>query len=99
MKSLSKWQDDLIGCPSQCYLTVEHEGKKAVLYLRWRWQDPWQGHVIEDAPPDELWEGKWSPDLFEKYNIFCREDDDLDKIKKALVICAEQWFRSEKQKS
>jgi len=93
MQLLSKWRDDLCGCPSQCYGEVEHEGKKLMLYLRWRHQDPWQGHVIENAPVNELWEGDWSPDLFAEYTYFFTENDDLDKIKSALIISAEQWLK------
>lgn len=93
MKLLSSWQDDLAWCPSQCYGEAEHEGKKFTLYLRWRHEDPWQGHVIENAPLDRVWEGDWSPDLFEHYTYFFTENDDLDKIKSALMICAERWFK------
>jgi hypothetical protein len=98
MQFSSKWRDDLIGCPSQCYGEVEHEGKKFTLYLRWRHSDPWQGHVVADAPLDSVWEGEWSPDLFSKYDYFFREDDNLDKIKFALMICAEQWLMEVKAK-
>jgi len=93
MQLLSNWRDDLAGCPSQCYAQAEHEGKKFDLYLRWRHEDPWQGHVIEDAPVDAVWQGEWSPDLFQKYDYFFEEDDDLSKIKSALLICAERWFK------
>lgn len=90
---VSSWQDDLCWCPSQCYGEIEHEGKRVVLYLRWRHEDPWQGHVIEDAPVDAVWQGEWSPDLFLLYTYFFTENDDLDKIKSALMICAERWFK------
>ena len=93
MQLLSNWQDDLIWCPSQCKIQAEHDGKKFELYLRWRHEDPWQGHVIENAAFDESWDGDWSPDLFLKYDYFFKQDDNLDKIKSALIICAERWFK------
>jgi len=93
MHLLSNWQDDLAWCPSQCKVEVEYEGKRFVLYLRWRHQDPWQGHLVENAPVDTLWEGKWSPDLFERYDYFFAEDDNLDKIKLALIMCVERWLK------
>jgi len=93
MHLLSSWQDDLIWCPSQCKVQAEHEGKKFGLYLRWRHEDPWQGHVIENAPVNAEWEGDWSPNLFQKYDFFFEQDDDLNQIKVALVMCAERWFK------
>jgi len=91
MQLLSSWQDDLVWCPSQCRVEAEHKGEKIVLYLRWRHQDPWQGHVIENEPVDAG--GDWSPDLLQKYEFFFKQDNDLDKIKSALIMCAERWLK------
>ena len=47
MKIVSGWKDDLIFCPSQCYLNIEFKNKFFVIYLRWRYQDPWTCCLIE----------------------------------------------------
>ena len=40
-KFTTKWDDNLIWCPSQIYRTFEYNGKQYQLYGRWRWDDPW----------------------------------------------------------
>ena len=81
----SLWVDDLIGCPSQCYKEVGPPGMKYVLYLRWRWDNPWQGHIILAKDRDHLTndEAVWSEDLFEKNHLFFRENE-LEAAKEAL---------------
>lgn len=44
---VSEWKDDLIWCPSQCYLQMTFEGRYFLLYLRWRHHDPWAATLIE----------------------------------------------------
>lgn len=44
-----KWQNDLIWCPSQCYLEIWIEDTPYVIYLRWRHEDPWTLSLIEGA--------------------------------------------------
>lgn len=44
------WTDDLLWCPSQCTAPVTApDGRKALLYLRWRHDDPWTGDIIWGA--------------------------------------------------
>jgi len=43
----SEWKDELIRCPSQCYLQITFEKRYFVLYLRWRYSDPWTATLIE----------------------------------------------------
>lgn len=49
-KVISDWKDDLIRCPSQCYKNIEYKGRHFVIYLRWRWSDPWQCKLVECPP-------------------------------------------------
>ncbi len=42
-----EWIENLLWCPSQCYRRIECCGKLYTLYLRWRWEDPWQFEVAE----------------------------------------------------
>ena len=42
-----RWIEELLWCPSQCYRRIKCNGKVYTLYLRWRWEDPWQFKVAE----------------------------------------------------
>ncbi|HDD25974.1 MAG TPA: hypothetical protein ENF75_02670 [Acidilobales archaeon] len=42
-----EWIEDLIWCPSQCYRRIRCDGKIYTLYLRWRWEDPWEFRIAE----------------------------------------------------
>ena len=46
IKILEGWDEDLIWCPSQCYLSISFKGKTYIIYLRWRWSDPWSCELI-----------------------------------------------------
>ncbi len=39
------WDIDLIWCPSQIYKTFTVNGKEIEIYLRWRWDDPWEVYI------------------------------------------------------
>ncbi len=47
------WLEELLWCPSQCYRRVKCGEKIYTLYLRWRWEDPWQFMVIEGDAVEE----------------------------------------------
>jgi hypothetical protein len=82
-----KWFDDLIWCPSQCYGQLHWQGIDYILYLRWRWHDPWQGHIVKNARDSRSMhqpEAVWSKDLFEERDLFFR-DEELEQAKAALV--------------
>ena len=82
-----QWEDDLIWCPSQCYAPITYNGVHYALYLRWRWDDPWQGHIITNALTSSdvgKTHTKWSEDLFEQHGLFFR-DEELDQAKAALL--------------
>jgi hypothetical protein len=58
-----------------------------VLYLRWRWDDPWQGHIITNAHTSmdvSEEQAEWSEDLFEQRGLFFR-DEELEQAKAALL--------------
>jgi hypothetical protein len=44
---ISEWEDDLAWCPFQCYLQMIFEERYFLLYLRWRYSDPWNATLIE----------------------------------------------------
>jgi hypothetical protein len=46
---VGKWEDDLIWCPSQCYLKIIYRQRWFVIYLRWRHSDPWRAYLCETA--------------------------------------------------
>ena len=83
-KTKNVWLDHLIMCPSQCYCHVAHNRRDYILYLRWRWNDPWKGYVIEGADSTDLGNGIWSQNLLEGDRLFFREDE-LERAKSALV--------------
>ena len=91
MKTLQptgEWQDILLWCPSQCYLDViTDDGTKYQLYLRWRWDDPWQGHIIKT----ELSEDHFSPDLFELYGTLFT-DEQLPAAKEKILELATKYI-------
>ncbi len=43
----NEWIENLLGAPSQCYRRVKCDGKVYTLYLRWRWEDPWEFYIAE----------------------------------------------------
>jgi len=84
---LGHWFDDLIWCPSQCYYHIQHDGKDYILYLRWRWEDPWQAQVVKNAASREAMHGEnaaWSEDVFLLNHLVFR-DAELDLAKAALI--------------
>jgi len=70
--AVGKWFGELTWSPSQCYCRIQHQGVDYILYLRWRWSDPWQAYVIKNAASlatmnrvDVVWSG----DVFESHQI------------------------------
>lgn len=89
IKILGKWEEDLIWCPSQCYLPIEFNGKKYTIYLRWRHQNPWEGHIWEGAWDNT--EAEMSPDLFALYHEQY-SDKELKLAEKRIVLLAEKYL-------
>lgn len=84
---IGEWFDDMIWCPSQCYCRVQRGGKDYILYLRWRWDDPWQAHIVKNAASladMHIENAEWSEDLFEKGGIYFK-DDEVEQAKTKLL--------------
>lgn len=102
---LNQWDDDLSECPSQCQRPFEFHGQVYDLYLRWRWSDPWQGHVILRTGVIDLFgvpaksgrvfnsQDEWSPDLFEAYGLKW-DQDELESAKLSLDQWANKFLRA-----
>jgi hypothetical protein len=50
MRIVGMWRDDLIWCPSQCYLRFTYRHRWFIIYLRWRHSDPWRAYLCETTP-------------------------------------------------
>ena len=100
IKILNDWHDDLIWCPSQCYLLIEYNNKQYTIYLRWRWEDPWTCDLVEGDLTSSEFDYKskslWTDDLFiDKNTAYFFRDSELDKAKeKALEVVQSYLERS-----
>ena len=66
---------------------TQKDGRDYVLYLRWRNNDPWQGHIFKGAKSQmDVFdvEIERSPDLFED-NGFFFDADHLEEAKSKLI--------------
>ena len=84
---VGEWFDELIWSPSQCYCRIQHHDVDYILYLRWRWTNPWQAYVVKDA--DSLsamnnGQAIWSADVFEQ-NEVQYENVDLNRAKEKIL--------------
>jgi len=96
---VGEWDDDLVWCPSQCFLSVRWKGKNYTLYLiRWtirnctlyphlEGQHPWRGYMIK-----EYGTGDQSPDLLDLYHEQYSADE-LGLAKEALIRLANRWIK------
>lgn len=80
----SKWNDDLIWMPSQLYLNIKHSGKFYVIYLRWRWDDPWSGYLCETTENYDVNELDYDWITLKSSELFCRHHD-INDLKKAAI--------------
>jgi hypothetical protein len=90
------WVDDLMRCPSQCYKYIEYKGRHFVIYLRWRYDDPWEATIIESRP-----DGKFEMfDIFDEgyeWNELPVDDfthDELAKLKEQVEIKVEEFLKT-----
>lgn len=84
---LGEWFDELTWSPSQCYCHLQHQGVDYILYLRWRWTNPWQAYVIKNANSLATMnngQAVWSFDIFEIQNLEFR-DVELKQAKESLI--------------
>jgi len=70
----SEWFESLIWCPSQLLRRFRCGSYVFTLYLRWRYDDPWQFFIAlgDMFDKDSEWEFV-TDDLFEKYGLFFRD--------------------------
>ncbi len=87
----SDWQDDLIWCPSQCYKKIEMGGRQFVIYLRWRWNDPWTADLVE-CLPDGNFEMSGKDTTWSELNVGYFRDDQLEELKVVAEKRAYQWI-------
>jgi hypothetical protein len=84
---IGEWFDDLSRSPSQCYYHLQHDDADYILYLRWRWTNPWQAYVVKNAVSlDTMNEGQvvWSGDVFEMNQVYY-DDAELEQAKDKLI--------------
>ena len=85
------WEDDLIWCPSQCYKKIEIDGRQFVIYLRWRWNDPWTADLVE-CRPDGNFNMQETEFGWVSLNVGYFRDDQLEELKKEAEKKAYQWI-------
>lgn len=84
-KVIKEWDDDLIWCPSQCYLRIEHGGLNYIIYLRWRHEDPWTASVIDS-------DDGFNFNNFNKLDIPFYKDSELDELKLEVEVAVNKFF-------
>lgn len=91
-KTVKAWDDDLIWCPSQCYLNIEYLGRHFVIYLRWRWSNPWTADIVE-CPNDGKFDMHELKDNWHELNIKYWEDKQLKEAKENAIEAANKWLK------
>jgi hypothetical protein len=93
---VKEWDDDLIWCPSQCYLGLTYMGVKYVIYLRWRYTNPWTAELIQtdksfcpNAIPNVEWANILNPDEY-----FTDDLSELPKLKQTAINNAKKYLYS-----
>ena len=84
---VGEWFDELNWSPSQCYCHIRHHGVDYILYLRWRWTDPWQAYVIKNADSlgsMNIGQAVWSGDVFELHHVYYK-DVELELAKDKMI--------------
>jgi hypothetical protein len=84
---VGEWFDELSWSPSQCYCRIQHDGIDYMLYLRWRWTDPWQAYIVKNAASLAAMnrvEVVWSGDVFEQHQIHY-DDVELEFAKDKMI--------------
>ena len=84
---VGEWFDELTWSPSQCYYHLQHKEVDYILYLRWRWTDPWQAYVVKNAASLAAMnrvDVDWSADVFELHQIQF-QDIDLEPAKNRFI--------------
>lgn len=83
----SEWEDDLGICPSQCYLKMKFRNRFFVLYLRWRYQDPWSATLVECDEDYGMFNQKYE---WQRLNIDPYKEHELALLKVAALYEAKK---------
>lgn len=87
-----RWSNDLIMCPSQCYCKFWVDDKPYCIYMRWRWNDPWDVWLIErDENGQVLWESEWT-----KLNVGYFVHDNYEVVQKESIKIIKKYFKRKK---
>ncbi len=81
---LGEWDDDLIWCPSQCYLNIRFKAMSFCLYLRWRHGDPWTAALYHQIQGQKDERHELSIDYF--------KDSELEELKKHATNKAKEYL-------
>lgn len=68
---VTNWIEHLTYCPSQLKRAAKVRGTVLWLYLRWRWEDPWQFYVYIESPRPVFITG----DLFQERGVFITAEE------------------------
>jgi hypothetical protein len=71
------WDIDLIWCPSQIYKTFTVNQEEYRIYLRWRFDDPWEVY-INDKNIDVYLMEEYKAEQYQELMDFV--DDNIDRI-------------------
>jgi hypothetical protein len=71
------WDIDLIWCPSQIYKTFTVNQKEYKIYLRWRFDDPWEVYINDKGIDVYLME-EYKAEQYQELMDFV--DDNIDRI-------------------
>ncbi len=86
---VSEWKDDLIRCPSQCYLQMTFEGRYFLLYLRWRHFDPWSATLIECDSDFDMLNKKYE---WVRLKVDYWKDEQINEVKKNAIDVAKKMI-------
>ena len=83
---IDKWYCSMLWCPSQCYMHVKDNDRIShILYLRWRWNDPWQARIVKGAYNESsMYNADWGIDIFEQRGLYFT-DEETEDAKAALI--------------
>lgn len=84
---VAEWQDDLLWCPSQCYLQITFEERYFMIYLRWRHSDPWTAELIECDKDYEMHNKKYE---WVSLSINYWTDEQITELKKDAIETAKK---------
>lgn len=82
------WKDSMIWCPSQCEMRVSYNEDNYVIYLRWRWSNPWTARIIK--VDEKFSSASWLKYRWEYLDVPEYNDTQVDELKVAAVYEAQK---------